>query len=122
MRKLRIAIVDDDPAVIEFLRLVLDVPDIEIVGHALDGVSAVQLVDATRPEVLILDLDMPLMHGTEVARRVRSEHPRTWIIVRSAREATSAEVPHADAFMSKARDHQALLDAIRSLPGRPPDV
>lgn len=118
MQRRRIAIVDDDIAVIDFLHLVLDVPDLEMVGHAMDGVSALELVDATRPEVLVLDLDMPLLHGTEVAKRVRSSHPRTWIIIRSARDATSDDVPHADAFVSKSPHHQLLLDAIRAAPRR----
>lgn len=122
MLRRRIAIVDDDLAVIDFLRLVFDVPDVELVGHALDGVSALELVAATTPEVLVLDLDMPLLHGTEVARSVRNTHPHTWIIVRSSSDASIVEVPQADAFIPKSTHHQVLLDAIRSLPRRAIDA
>lgn len=116
MRRRRIAIVDDDVAVLDYLRLVLDVPDLEMVGFATDGLEALDVVAATKPEVLVLDLDMPLLSGADVARRVRAVHPRTSIVIHSARVEHADDVPHADAFVPKSMPAQHLLDAIRALP------
>jgi two-component system nitrate/nitrite response regulator NarL len=67
----RIVIADDHPLVREGLRRLLDLqPGFAVVGEAADGLDAVKVVKDVRPNVLLLDLAMPLMNGLEVLREL----------------------------------------------------
>jgi DNA-binding NarL/FixJ family response regulator len=80
--RIRVAIVDDHPMMREGTRLALQqMADIEVVGIAEDGASALDLVRQLCPDVLVLDVRLPDMSGIEVAERVRSEQPRVGILV-----------------------------------------
>ena len=69
--KLRVAIVDDEkPARDRMRRLVADLPDVEIVGEAGNVAEAVVLVDSTRPDLLLLDVQIPGGDGFDVLRQV----------------------------------------------------
>lgn len=57
--------------------------DFKCLGEASDGLAAVALVERSRPDVLVLDLTIPQLHGLEVIRRVRAEQPATHIVVLS---------------------------------------
>lgn len=67
----RVLIVDDLPQVRSDLRLMLELTDhIEIVGEAADGSQAVALAETFHPDVVIADLEMPVMDGLEAARQI----------------------------------------------------
>lgn len=66
----RILIVDDDPAVRELLQLHLEREDFEVTGAA-DGREAMHFYREWRPDLILLDLSLPLMHGLEVCRAIR---------------------------------------------------
>ncbi len=84
MQRISIALVDDHKVVRQGLRALLEAePDFSVVGDAGDGLSAIRLVDALKPNVLLLDLMMPELNGQEVIRMVRKRQPRTRIIVLS---------------------------------------
>lgn len=69
--KFRALIVDDEPLARQRVRLLLDEePDIEVIGESADGFEAVDQIQATRPDLLFLDVQMPDMDGFEVLRRV----------------------------------------------------
>ena len=69
--KIRILIADDHPIVREGLAAVLSAqPDMELAGEAADGAQAVTLARQTRPDVILLDLEMPLKDGVTVIREV----------------------------------------------------
>jgi len=57
--------------------------DFRLVGEAADGLEAMTLVERNKPNVLVLDLMIPRLHGLEVVRRVRTEHPTTHTLVLS---------------------------------------
>ncbi len=77
-------IVDDQRMVRDGLVLLLDLlPDLELVGTANDGVQAVDLVARLRPEVVLMDLHMPRMDGTDTTRHIRRMHPTVHVIVLS---------------------------------------
>lgn len=78
----RLLIVDDHAIVREGLRLLLeDVPTLEVVGEAANGQQALALAAALRPEVVLLDLAMPVLGGLETARRLRAAQPECRILV-----------------------------------------
>ena len=80
---LRILIVDDEPLAIERLQLLLArIDGVVLAGTASDGAAALRLVEATRPDAVLLDIAMPGMDGIDVARALaRVEHPPVVIFV-----------------------------------------
>ncbi len=69
--KIRALIVDDEPLARQRVRLLLgEGPDVEVIGESGDGFEAVDQIQATRPDLLFLDVQMPDMDGFEVLRRV----------------------------------------------------
>ena len=73
-----IVLVEDHHLVRQGLRLLLErEKDFRLAGEASDGLAAVQLVEAQQPDVLVLDLMIPRLHGLEVIRQVRKSHPST---------------------------------------------
>jgi DNA-binding NarL/FixJ family response regulator len=107
---IRIAIADDDPAMLQYLTLRFDVAGLEVVGTASDGFEAVALVEAHRPDVLVLDLDMPGLDGRGVIPRVRSACASTRIVVHSAEDHVHGL--DAAAVVSKSAPSDSLLKAI----------
>lgn len=82
---------DDHPVVREGLRRLLESQSgMQIAGEADDGLSAVALVRALQPDVLVLDLSMPLLGGLDVVKRLAHERAATRIVVLTVHE----EAPH----------------------------
>jgi len=70
----RVVIADDNDAVRELLRLVVELDDrLRLVGEAADGREALSVVAAERPDVLLLDLAMPVLDGLEVLARLPTD-------------------------------------------------
>jgi DNA-binding NarL/FixJ family response regulator len=77
-------IADDHEIVRRGVRSILETDGLcQVVAEAADGLAAVQLVDKHKPAVLILDLNLPRLHGIEVLRQTRTNSPRTRVIILS---------------------------------------
>ena len=77
-----VVVADDQSAVREGLVLLLGtLPGITVAGEAADGDAAVELVAATRPDVVLMDLNMPGCDGVTATRRITAEHPGTRVVV-----------------------------------------
>jgi len=99
----RVLVVDDEPDVRAFVWLALATdPDFVVCGEAANGAEAVDLVSDLHPDVVLLDIRMPVMDGIEAARKIKSICPGTRIVVLSAHPSSVAEVPDADWYLEKA--------------------
>jgi DNA-binding NarL/FixJ family response regulator len=86
-RILRILMADDHPIVLAGLKALVQAdPNMKIVGEARDGRTAQKLALSLRPDVIVLDLSMPEMSGTEVARALLTEQPDCRILVLTVHE------------------------------------
>lgn len=79
---LRILIVDDSPVARGMLTEILSaVPDFEVVGAAVNGSEAVQMVENLRPDIVTMDVQMPRMNGYEATREIMTTHPTPIVVV-----------------------------------------
>jgi len=119
---IRVLIVDDVSQVRQGLRTMLKLatknikPKIEVVGEAQNGREAVAQTQALRPDVVLMDLEMPILDGYEAARLIKENQPETRVIILSihaGREAQErAYSAGADGFVAKGSSYQALINAI----------
>ena len=119
LRKIRVLLVDDHRVMRQGLaRLLQQEPDIEIVGEAPDGPTAVALTRQLQPDVVSMDIDLPGMNGIEVTRLIRAEFPRVQVIGLSMFEEAEhiAAMGEAGAatYIAKSGPPEALLAAIRA--------
>ena len=115
---IRVLIVDDHPAVRRGLRTFLELADgLEVVGEAADGPSALDLIAATGPEVVLLDMALPGMDGVEVLHELRRrELPCRALVVTSYTDRMPAAIrAGARGYLSKDVDPVALVAAVRSV-------
>ncbi|MCT8160770.1 response regulator transcription factor [Pseudoruegeria sp. SHC-113] len=109
MTKTRVVIVDDHPMVTEGIQAILETyDDIEIVGTLTNGQEAIDSVVALAPDVMLLDLNMPLVNGLSATEIILEKRPETRILILSMHD--SAE------YISTALSHGALGYVLKDVP------
>lgn len=116
---IRVVIVDDHAVVRGGLdQLLGTADDIELVGSAANGEEAVAVVAEVRPNVVLMDLSMPVLDGTEATRRITAEDPEVRVVVLTSfaddRHIAGALQAGAIGYVLKHAEPDDLLDAIRS--------
>ena len=87
MAKARVLLVDDNADIRKAVRRLFQVhPSFEVVGEAVHGREAVEKAPGVRPDLIVLDLSMPVMNGLEAAKLLRKILPDTWIILLTTHE------------------------------------
>jgi DNA-binding NarL/FixJ family response regulator len=85
MRPIRVLVVDDHPVVLSGIHSLLkNAQGIEIAGEAVDGEQALQLIQTTHPDVILLDMELPDIHGSQLAQQIQKLDPQVKILVLSA--------------------------------------
>lgn len=118
--KIRVALVDDDTLVRMGLELVLGgSPDIEIVGQAGDGLAGVELVATVAPDVVLMDIRMPILDGIAATQRITASNPETAVIVLTTFDTDemvlAALREGASGFLLKSTRPEGLIAAIRGV-------
>jgi DNA-binding NarL/FixJ family response regulator len=119
-RLIRILAVDDHPLLRDGIAALVSLaPDMQLVGACSNGREAIEQFRALRPDVTLMDLQMPVMSGLEAIVAIRSEFPDARIIVLTTYagdiQISRAFKAGASAFLVKNLAHQELLDTIRSV-------
>ena len=116
---IRVMVVDDH----EFVRsmmceLVDGTDDMQVVAEASDGAQALPVAQETKPDVVLMDLSMPIMNGIDATREVTASIPGARVIVLSTstkgQDVHDAAAAGAIGFLSKGADPHDVLDAIRA--------
>jgi NarL family two-component system response regulator LiaR len=115
---IRVLVVDDHTIVRKGTRALLaQVEGIEVVGEAADGREAVDRAETLRPDVILMDLVMPVMDGIEATRQITSSQPDTRILALTSFAADDKLFPAIKAgalgYLLKHVDPEELVDAIR---------
>ncbi|HEY3937000.1 MAG TPA: response regulator transcription factor [Bryobacteraceae bacterium] len=80
----RIVLADDHTIVRNGLRVLLErQPDFAVVGEAGNGREAIEVTDRETPDVVVMDIGMPLLNGIEATKRITADHPRTAVLILS---------------------------------------
>lgn len=117
---IRLMLVDDHQLFREGLRRILELePDINVVGEASNGLEAMTSVSRIRPDVVLMDINMPSCNGVEATRRIKAEWPQLAILVLTIHDDNEYlfEVLRAGAagYLLKDVEPSRLLEAIRTV-------
>jgi DNA-binding NarL/FixJ family response regulator len=116
---LRILVVDDFAEWRVRVRSMLQArPEWQVIGEACDGLEAVQRTSELQPDIVLLDIGMPILNGIEAAKRIRQDSPGSRIIfVTQESDAdirTAALATGADGYLLKANAMSELLPALEA--------
>src|ERR1035437_7623461 len=120
MKKITVLLAEDHTIVREGFRKMLELEaDIEVVGEAQDGRQAIAMVKKLRPDVVLMDIAMPLLNGLEAARQLLKAVPATKVIMLSAHSddayVTNAAESGAVGFLLKQTSAHDVCRAIREV-------
>lgn len=119
-RKIRVLVVDDHIVVRDGISALLSLAgDMEVVGEANNGSEAIEMVKKLMPNVVVMDIAMPVMGGLEATRRILKDFPDTKILVLTQYDDKEYFLPviesGASGFITKAAASSELVTGIRSI-------
>jgi DNA-binding NarL/FixJ family response regulator len=119
MKTTRLLIVDDVPQVRRELRTLLPLLDaIDIVGEADNGQSAIELAASLQPDVILMDVELPIVDGIAATRSIKQANPARRVVILSIHNdeavRAAARSAGADDFVDKGAPLTALLQAIQT--------
>ncbi|MHA7986950.1 response regulator [Rathayibacter sp. CAU 1779] len=121
---IRVLVADDHPLVRRGIRAMLDdEPDLEVVGEADDGAEAVRSVAATDPDVVLMDLRMPVLGGADATARILADARTRQVVTRvlvlttfeSDADVLGAIEAGASGYLLKAAPHDEVVAAVRAV-------
>jgi two-component system response regulator NreC len=120
MKKIKIIIADDHAILLDGLKAVLQTDEqFRIIGDAGDGEKVVALANSLKPDVVILDINMPKLNGVEAARKIRAKNPDIKILMLTMYDnesfITDAISAGVNGYIFKMCDMEELLKAVHSI-------
>lgn len=117
---IRVLIVDDEPLFMQMLQSLLDVEaGVEVAGKAANGKQAVKLAQELEPDVIVMDVSMPVMDGLEATREIRERDPEARVLIltggTNATDVDKARTSGASGYLTKDRIAAELVAEIRNL-------
>ena len=114
---IRVVLADDDEGFLELLQdLIESQHELSVVGMAMNGLAAIELVDELDPDAAVLDLHMPLLDGVSACARLRHDHPSLCLIALTGDDAPAlhraARDSGADDVLLKSQLVNGLLDRL----------
>jgi DNA-binding NarL/FixJ family response regulator len=114
---IRVVLADDDEGFLEHLQgLIESQHELSVVGMAMNGLAAIELVDELGPDAAVLDLHMPLLDGVSACARLRHDHPSLCLIALTGDDAPAlhraARESGADDVLLKSQLVNGLLDRL----------
>jgi two-component system nitrate/nitrite response regulator NarL len=121
-REISVLVTDDEPLFVEMIKAILSAEeDIAVVATACNGRSAVRLAQELRPDVIVMDVSMPVMDGIEATRVIRDSDPDACVMILTGGTAPNdvdrARKAGAAAYLTKDRIATELVAEIRNLGG-----
>lgn len=115
-----LAIADDHPLILSgFAALIQAEPSFVLLGQAADGLAAVALHAALRPDVMLMDLNMPLCGGVEAIKRIRDSDPQARIVILTTYEGEEdvyrGLLAGACAYLLKSSSYEQIVACIRQV-------
>src|SRR5688572_7359931 len=117
---IRVLVVEDQPKILKAqIKLLETFDELEIVGEALSGESALEKVEEVKPEVLLLDLGLPQMSGIDVTRKVKATHPEIEILIFTIfdeeEKVIEAIMAGAAGYLLKGTPVEKIVEAIKDV-------
>jgi DNA-binding NarL/FixJ family response regulator len=117
-RPLRVLIADDHEPVRKMVQSTLERHHFDVCAVVGDGAQAISEADKLRPDIIVLNISMPVMNGFEAAREIKAKRPDTLIVILSSHTDRSfvdeARRSGAQAYVVKTKAGEALVEAIES--------
>jgi DNA-binding NarL/FixJ family response regulator len=118
--RIRVVVVDDSPAYLEVICALLELADVvDVVGRANNGAEAISAVAKLQPDLLLMDIQMPLVNGPSAAAFLSVVFPRTKIVLMSAEDPEAfpevCEACGAQAFIHKAEFRREFMNTLGAL-------
>ncbi|MGF7049642.1 DNA-binding NarL/FixJ family response regulator [Paenibacillus sp. DS2015] len=118
MRRIRIVVADDQMLTREGLRTILDLEDdMDVVGVAKNGLEACEMTELLRPDLVLLDIQMPIMDGIEALKRMKRICPETFVLILTtfidADYIVDGMANGASGYMLKDMDGDRMIASIR---------
>ena len=116
----KILLIDDHQIILDGMEAILsELPNIEVIGKASNGQDGLRYIKALRPDIVLLDLDMPIMNGMVLAKEVKSSMPEVKIIILSLHHEPSIIQKlikdGVDGYLLKNSDKNEVIKAVKTV-------
>ena len=120
MKKIKVVIVDDHALIREGIKKLLELEEsFDIVALAGDGVEALEVIEKVRPDVVLLDINMPNMNGIDCLKQIKAEYPDTKVVMLTIHEDAEYLIETinigAEGYVLKDADVSSLVKAIQKV-------